>query len=128
MITRAFGLLLAAITLVGCSSAGGAVQCSITSSGSPLGCIDYVGLTTDQEALYERSCTASADAGSSSGTRAAWLRSSCSRVGAFGGCRQQSGGFSVTIWYYGSLIDGGSTPVETYRSSCTMIGGVWVDP
>ncbi len=87
-------------------------------------CIDYTGLTSDQENLLRMLCS-NHDAGASVTVGGSYTKSKCDRTGTLGGCRIASGGFTQMIWYW---ITTGGTDITPYRDSCTTVGGTWIPP
>ena len=124
-----FALLLASAAIAACASPGDPVHCSVTRPGVS-GCLEFTGLTVEQNALFESRCRGIADAHAASDAsttiHATWVRSGCSRVGAIGGCRQPSDNFAITNWYY-ARGDAGASP-DWYRSACSRVRGVWITP
>jgi hypothetical protein len=109
------------------AAALGVGSCQQTSSMSGFTfrmCVDYTGLTADQENVLRMVCT-SRDAGGVT-TTGSYTKASCDRSGTLGGCRIASGGFSSTIWFW--TISGPGTDITLYKDICSASSGTWVSP
>lgn len=88
-------------------------------------CIDYTGLTADQETTLRNLCSAH-DAGASVTFNGTFTKTKCDRAGSLGGCRIGSGSFMQTIWYW--LSTGPGMDITLYKDTCTTAGGTWLTP
>lgn len=124
-------LILLALSDCGGTTAGGEPgvgSCQQTTMASGFTfrlCIDYTGLTADQENVLRMVC-ANHDAGTAVTIGGTYTKSKCDRSGTVGGCRIASGGFTETIWYWISM--GPGMDITPYRDSCTTVGGTWIAP
>jgi hypothetical protein len=103
----------------------GMASCTLSqSSGAGLTvviCQEATGLPPAAVEQLRQGCMLPPDAGVT-GAEARFSNGLCSRTGAIGGCRQMSGGFAITQWFYD---DGLTTPADIMML-CSGAGGTFV--
>jgi len=128
----------AAMAVGGCGSddgnggaIGDVVSCSLgeqTPLGTLMVCDEASGLDAATVSGFQMGCMAPPN-----GAQTAvpftiqFAHAPCSRAGALGGCRVQSGGETVTAWYY-NIGSTGTIRSTDIQSLCNSIGATFVSP
>ncbi len=113
------------------TGAGGgsdAVSCTIVQSFSAGGtsltltfCTEASGLTPDQVNAQKTTCSSTITLDGGLTQTSSFSQGLCPRANVLGGCRNTSGGYTVTIWYYMSS----ALTVDQLQAICAGVGGTY---